>query len=118
MPSHPSLTSMKLPKRSKHNSDHAVVESDEPRFPFGLQLDFGNDEIEKLGMDDLPEAGEQMIVVGVGTVTNVRQTENKKGKDRSFTIQLEEIEVGPVETSEVTNVIDAVSAGIKEADGD
>ncbi len=110
------LTSMKLPKRSKHNSDHAEVAFEEPRFPHGLQLRLENAEIDKLDMDDLPEAGERFIVIGVGTITNVSQTENKRGKDRSFTIQLEELEIGPVDGDQISSAVDAVSAGIKQAD--
>ena len=109
------LKSVKLPKRSSHNSDHAV-KADEPRFPFGLEITLENDTINKLGIE-LPEAGEQFIVVGVGPVTRVSQTDNKRGKDRSFSIQLQKIEVGPVTTGAIKSAVDAVSAGIKEADG-
>ena len=111
----PHLTDMKLPKRKK--SSGCEVACDEPRYPYGLEISLDNDAIKQLGIE-LPEAGEQFILVGVGPVTRVSQTDNKRGKDRSFSIQLQKIEVGPVDTGEIKNVVDAVSAGIKQADGD
>ena len=114
----PHLTDMKLPKRKKSSDCEVACESpDEPRYPYGLEISLDNDAIKKLGIE-LPEAGEQFIIVGVGPVTRVSQTDNKRGKDRSFSIQLQKIEVGPVDTGEIKNVVDAVSAGIKQADGD
>ena len=110
------LTDMRLPKRSK-NTDHEVAtDTDELRFPFGLQIDLDDESLRKLNISNLPEAGAQFIVVGVGPVTQVRQTDGKRGKDRSLTIQLQKLEVGPVKTGEIKNVVDAVSAGIKQAD--
>jgi len=76
-----------------------------------------NDAIKRLGIE-LPEAGEQFIVLGVGPVVRVSQTDNKRGKNRSLSIQLQKIEVGPVSTGAIKNAVDAVSAGIKQADGD
>jgi len=113
-----SLVDMKLPKRSKDKGCEVACESpDEPRYPYGLEISLDNDAIKQLGIE-LPEAGEQFIVVGVGPVTRVSQTDNKRGKDRSFSIQLQKIEVGPVSTGQIKNAVDAVSAGIKQADGD
>ncbi len=110
------LTDMKLPKRSK-TSDCAVAcdSSDDPRYPYGLEISLDNDALDKLGLE-LPEAGEQFIVLGVGPVTRVSQTDNKRGKDRSLSIQLQKIEVGPVKTGKIKSAVDAVSAGIKQAD--
>lgn len=111
------LTDMKLPKRKKSHEVACSDSSSEPRYPYGLEISLDNDAIKQLGIE-LPEAGEQFIVLGVGPVTRVSQTDNKRGKDRSFSIQLQKIEVGPVSTGEIKNAVDAVSAGIKQADGD
>jgi len=114
----PKLTDMKLPKRSKDKGCEVACDSpDEPRYPYGLEISLDNDAIKQLGIE-LPEAGEQFIVLGVGPVTRVSQTDNKRGKDRSLSIQLQKIEVGPVSTGAIKNAVDAVSAGIKQADGD
>ena len=110
------LTDMKLPKRSKDKGCEVACDSpDEPRYPYGLEISLDNDALDKLGLE-LPEAGEQFIVLGVGPVTRVSQTDNKRGKDRSLTIQLQKIEVGPVKTGKIKSAVDAVSAGIKQAD--
>jgi len=112
------LTDMKLPKRTKNSHAEVACDSpDEPRYPYGLEISLDNDAIKKLGIE-LPEAGEQFIVLGVGPVVRVSQTDNKRGKDRSLSIQLQKIEVGPVSTGDIKNAVDAVSAGIKQADGD
>lgn len=112
------LTDMKLPKREKNTHAEVACDSpdeDAPRYPYGLTITLDDPEISKLNLK-LPEAGEQYIVLGVGSVTRVSQTDNKRGKDRSITIQLEKIEVGPVKTGKIKNAVDAVSAGIKQAD--
>lgn len=110
------LVNMQLPKRKKSSDCEVACESpDEPRFPFGLQIDLGNDELDKLGIE-LPEAGTEFTVIGVGPVTNVRQTDNKRGKDRSLTIQLQKLKVGPADDRKIKSAGDAVSAGIKQAD--
>lgn len=112
------LTDMKLPKRKKNSHAEVACDSpDEPRYPYGLEINLDNDALDRLGLE-LPEAGERFIVLGVGPVTQVRQSDNKRGKDRSLTIQLQKIEVGPVATGKIKNAVDAVSAGIKQADGD
>lgn len=112
-----SLTNMQLPKR-KRSAEEAISVTDELRFPYGLQIDLDDESLRKLNISNLPEAGAQFLVVGIGPVTSVRQTDNKRGKDRSLTIQLQKIEVGPVKTGKIKTAVDAVSAGIKQADGD
>lgn len=113
------LTDMKLPKRTKNSHGEVDCASpDEPRYPYGLEISLDNDALDKLGIE-LPEAGEQFMILGVGPVTRVSQTDNKRGKDRSLSIQLQKIEVGPLaRPAKLRTAVDAVSAGIKQANGD
>ena len=103
------LTDMKQSKREA-KKNHEVC-SDSPRFPYGLDLDLDTESLEKLGITDLPEVGSEMIVVAVGVVTSARTNERAEGKaNRNITIQLQKLEVGPLEESTAE---DAISKAIK-----
>lgn len=106
------LTNM---KRSKKERKNAEVAFDEPQFPFGLSITLDDESLSKLGIKALPAVGEQMIVVGVGPVESVSQNERSGSKrNRSVTIQLEQLEVGAVDDDSINSAEDAVSAAIKD----
>jgi len=106
------LVSMKRTKKdkSRHNSDHAIGEEN---FPFGLTLSLDDESLTKLGIDELPAVGEELIIVGVGKVDSVSKSErdNRRGVSRNVSIQLEKLEVGPFKAKTAE---DAVSAAIKD----
>jgi len=79
---------MKLtPKESK-----AEVEPTEfkgPEFPFGLSVRLQEEEIQKLGMTDLPEVGSEWALLAVVKVESVRSSEQADGKkSRSIEYQI------------------------------
>ena len=108
---------MKLPKRKK-SDDCAEVACDNEQYPYGLKINLDKEQLKQLGITELPKVGVEYILVGVGPVSDVRQSDGRRGVDRSLSIQLQKIEVGPVKTGAIKNAVDAVSAGIKQADGD
>jgi len=107
------LVSMKRTKQDKKraNAEHTVGEE---AFPFGLTISLDDDSLTKLGIDELPAVGEEWIVVGIGKIDSVSKNErdNSRGVNRNVSIQLQKLEVGPLEAKTAT---DAVSAAIKEA---
>ena len=91
------LVDMKIPKKSKKEREKVMtVGYDEgDKYPYGLQLRFNKDQIDKLpGMKDC-KTGDTVNVVGSGKVTEVSMSESSSGRDRhNITIQIEKIDVG------------------------
>jgi hypothetical protein len=104
-----SLTSMKMSK--KEAKGEFAMEANSNRFPHGLSINLDNDTMKKLGME-MPDVGEQMIIVGVGPVTHASEHRRQNGVQRSVTIQLETMEVGELDDK---SALKAVSAAVKDA---
>ena len=107
------LVNMKRTKKDRKNSDHAI--SSDEDFPFGLSISLDDESLAKLGIKTLPEVGEEMIVAGVGKVQSVSERSEANRKSRNVTIQLEQLEVGPLKAdTKPQTAEDAVSAAIKD----
>lgn len=52
-----------------------------PDYPWGLSINLGKDELEKLGITDLPEVGDEFHIYGVACVTRVSQSASEGGED-------------------------------------
>ena len=109
------LVDMKLTK--KESKAEVATDSKGPRYPYGLSISLDDESLKKLGFDSLPDVNDQFIVVGVGPVTSVRQSERESGSDRSIQIQLQKLEVGPaVKGGAATDsALAAVSKGVDDA---
>jgi hypothetical protein len=65
---------------------------DGPDYPWGLCLRLGKDELTKLGVETLPEIGEEMTILAVAKVTRVSQSADKDGGDtRCVELQITEM---------------------------
>jgi len=108
------LVDMKLTK--KESKAEVATDSKGPRYPYGLSISLDDESLKKLGFDSLPDVNDQFIVVGVGPVTSVRQSQDEDGADRSFSIQLEKLEVGPAVAGAATDTaLAAVNKGVDDA---
>ena len=66
-----------------------VMPSDGPDYPWGLSLNLGKDELEKLGIKDLPKVGDEFHVYAVSKVTRVHQSASEGGDDsRGIELQI------------------------------
>lgn len=71
------------------------IEDDEPRYPYGLCIRLGKDELEKLGITSLPTVGVEMNVMARATVKSVSSYETQgEGADMSVELQITDLEVG------------------------
>ena len=112
------LTDMKMSKKQVKGEFEVSPAENGPRFPHGLSISLNNDSLKKLGFDSVPDVGEEFIVVGVGPVTHASEHKRQNGTDRDVTIQLQKVEVGPVDDGEIKSAFDAVSSGIDDANTD
>ncbi len=83
------LKDMKLTEAEikKQRSDMPMPE---PRkFPYGLTVHLDEEVISKLDMGDMPDAGDEMMLVAKVKVETVSSTDKAKGgKDRSLGLQI------------------------------
>ncbi len=88
---------MKLPKREvEKTAEPQKIESE--RWPYGLQLRFESDQVDKLPQLQTMEIGERVLISGVGEVTSISKSERKNGNnDWNVQIQLKKIGVDTVD---------------------
>lgn len=108
------LVNMRLSKKQS-KAEVAISSEKGPRFPYGLQISLDDDSLEKLGFDELPAVGAEMIVVGVGKVTRAGENRSQSGVNRDVSIQLERIEIEPRDDGSDHTAVDAVSRAVKDA---
>lgn len=70
-----------------------------PDYPWGLCLNLGKAEIEKLGIKDLPEVGDEFHIYAVAKVTRVSQSATDKG-DESKGVELQITHMGAMHEDE------------------
>ena len=91
------LVDMKLPKESKEelkrDSYSSITEGEQDRWPYGLQLRFETEQVEKLPILKTFVVGDKITVMGEATVTEVRmaETQTTMGKEAKtqHTIELQ-----------------------------
>ena len=83
-----------------------AIETDEPQYPYGLCLHLGMDELEKLGMKQLPEVGAVMMISAKAFVksTSAHETQGD-GKSMSVDLQSTDMEVAAGEKKDPASVM-------------
>ena len=78
----PKLISMKRTEKDKREDagEHAPMEAIAPDYPWGLCLHIDKDELDKLGITELPKAGATMTLTAKVTVTRVSQSASTSPK--------------------------------------
>lgn len=88
------LTSMKIDRAARDAAMKGpdTLTAEGPLYPWGLNLNLENESIEALGMKQLPEAGETMLLVArvnvVGTTSEDVDGEGGKRKRQSVRLQI------------------------------
>jgi len=88
------MVDLKLPKKSKKEITGEMIPAKDEgdRYPYGFQLRFENDQIEKLPYLKKFKVGQKVHMMGMGEVTDLHMSERKEGKeDWTVTIQLHEV---------------------------
>lgn len=75
------------------------IEADEPRYPYGLCISLGKDELEKLGISALPKVGTEMMITAKAYVKMTRAYETQgEGEDMGIELQITDMEIGAGKT--------------------
>jgi hypothetical protein len=91
------LKDMKLEKSDADKMyGQPTLAADQPKYPYGLQLNLDDASLSKLGLSQLPNVGEKMIVLAVVEVSNASAYENKgEGVKQSLGLQITEMCLHP-----------------------
>lgn len=63
------------------------------KYPYGLRINLGKDELKKLGIKDLPQVGAMISLEAVAKVESVHASEGMEYKDRSVSLQITHLEL-------------------------
>ena len=61
---------------------------DEPMYSYGLCISLGKEELEKLGIEKLPQAGSEMMLTAKAYVKTVRESQEKDGVEQNVELQI------------------------------
>ena len=61
---------------------------EEPMYSYGLCISLGREELEKLGIEKLPEAGSEMMIKAITYVKTVRESKEKDGVEQNVELQI------------------------------
>jgi ribosomal protein L21E len=93
------LVDMKLPKKTEKELKETccgISTENQDRWPYGLQLRFEKDQVDKLPSLKTYKVGDKVVISAEGTVTSIRTSERQNGKeDHSVEVQIEKIACEP-----------------------
>lgn len=96
------MTDMKMSKSQKKRmfGPAVVGQSSAPDYPWGLSITLDSAALKKLGVDELPDAGEVCMIHAHGKVTSVSESASEKGGERRVEIQLTKLSLVCKDTDE------------------
>lgn len=101
------LVSMKIDRAARDAAMRgpAVMSEEGPLYPWGLALNLGDEEIKALGMKQLPEAGETMLLVAKVKVsgTSSEDVAGDAGKAKRQNVRLQITDMALEDAGEKTN---------------
>lgn len=93
-----SLVDLKRTKADKKSDAKSAPSIGGEDYPYGTRVRLGDEELNKLGIDELPQVGDGVHVHGHGHVTSVSEDHHEGGKKRRHVeIQLKHMAVQPGE---------------------
>ena len=72
---------------------------EEPMYSYGLCISLGREELEKLGIEKLPEAGSEMMIKAIAYVKTVRESKEKDGVEQNVELQICAMAIEPIDRS-------------------
>ena len=78
---------------------HSNEMYDEPMYSYGLCISLGREELEKLGIEKLPEAGGEMMIKAIAYVKTVRESKEQDGVEQNVELQITAMGIEPFDKS-------------------
>mgnify|MGYP006164573383 FL=1 len=88
------MAMINMQKAAEREEMPGEIEADEPRYPYGLCISLGKDELEKLGITALPKVGTEMMIMAKCYVKMTRAYETQgEGEDIGIELQITDMEI-------------------------
>jgi len=84
------LKRTKAEKKAREES-YKLPSPDGEDYPYGLNIRLSQEELTKLGIKELPEAGDEIMLEAVATVISTSNNERNGKSDRSIELQLRKL---------------------------
>ena len=110
------MVSMKLKPRKKEDQDKVEAYCDEQdKYPWGLRLNLCNEQLDALGMKDLPKVGSNLTITCAVDVVEARASERQGGEEQR-SVELQVTAIGLDEGKKVdTDKVESNLYGKKES---
>ena len=69
----------------------------EPMYSYGWCISLGKEELEKLGIEKLPQAGSEMMLKAKAYVKTVRESQEKDGVEQNVELQICAMAIEPID---------------------
>lgn len=102
------LVDMKLDAKEQKAEAGCDIAMSKPLYPWGLSIELNEDAISKLGIKELPDADDQMMVTARVCVTNVGSRSTGEGTNRSLSLQIEALALSDVVDDEKPDAADTL----------
>lgn len=89
------LVNMKMAPEKKEELKPTAM-TDQPEYPWGLQIRLNTEDIKKLGLKELPAIKSEMIVTAKVYVCDVSEHESESGKNQNLGLQITDMSLGDV----------------------
>ncbi len=94
------MTDMKMPKKSKKEMEKMSMPTmeaeDQDRWPYGLQIRFEKEQVEKMPSLESYKVGDKIMIQAEACVTSIRISERQSGdEDHTVEMQIEKIACEP-----------------------
>lgn len=86
------LVDLKMSKKDMDAESQPSASQQSP-YPYGLCLRLDGDELDKLGIKDLPAVGDEFHIQAIGCVTSVAEMNSANSESRHIEIQIEQMEL-------------------------
>lgn len=78
---------------AKETSMMSYDPKEAPKYPYGLNLDFNDETLKKLGISKLPQVGEELAITAVAKVTRISAYDEQGGTEQCLGLQIVGMEV-------------------------
>lgn len=99
----------------KRDRDFEGPDFPEPSpYPYGLRISLNKEDLEKLGVDEMPELGDQVCFYICGSVCSTAESQDEYGETKCVGIQIEQMAIEEPPEEEMQEAEDAIKGGFKE----
>lgn len=88
------MVSLVLSKKEANTEAPCALPDDQPRYPYGTQLFLTEEELKKLGIEEMPSVGTEFPITAVAKVIGTSERETQDGSRQTLDLQLVKMAMG------------------------